>query len=173
MSAASVRAVRTSNGNSYIWALTSRQLEVSGDGGRSWISRSLPFEPHGSLHLYPSDENAVVLASDHGVFVSRDTGESWHQANLSDLSIDDLAPIRNAVVVSTSKGTLFLSRDGGKTWGHMDGPNAEGKLSALRSQESGNQLVAASATEGLFVLEMGTTATASADAISGLPAGQK
>lgn len=170
---ASIRAVRTGNGNSYIWALTSRQLEVSGDGGKSWISRTLPFEPRGSLHMHPSDDNTVVLASDHGVFVSRDAGESWKQANLSEFSIDDLATVRNAVVVSTAKGTLFLSRDGGKTWGHMDGPNAEGALSALRSREAGNQLVAASATEGLYVLEMGSAASASADSIPVLPAGQK
>ena len=159
---ASIRAVRTSNGDSYVWALTSRHLEVSGDSGKTWMAHSLPFEPRGSLHLHPSDEKTVVLASDHGVFVSRDAGGSWQQASLSELSIDDLAPVHNAVVVSTAKGTLFLSRDGGKTWGHMDGPNAEGALSALRSREAGNQLIAASDTEGLFVLEMGAASSASA-----------
>ena len=173
VSMTSIRAVRTGNGDSYVWALTSRQLEVSGDGGKTWISRTLPFEPRGALHLHPSDENTVVLASDHGVFVSRDTGESWHQANLPELSIDDLASVRNAVVVSTAKGTLFLSRDGGKTWGHMDGPNTEGTLSALRSREAGNQLVVASATEGLFVLEMGSASSASADSIPASPAGKQ
>lgn len=162
---ASIRAVRTGNGDSYVWALTQRQLEVSGDGGKSWISRALPFEPRGSLHLHPLDENSVVLASDHGVFVSRDAGESWHQANLSELSIDDLASVRNAVVVSTSKGNLFLSRDAGKTWGNMSGPTSESTLSALRSRETGNQLVAASATEGLFVLDMGSASSAAADPI--------
>ena len=160
---ASFHVVRTSKGDSYVWALTSRQLEISGDGGKTWISRALPFEPRGPLHLYPTDENSVVLASDYGVFISRDTGESWQQASLSELWIDDLASVRNAVVVSTSKGTLFLSRDSGKTWGHLDGPKAEGTLSALRSRESGNQLVAASSTEGLFVLEMGPAVSASAD----------
>ena len=125
------------------------------------------------MHLQPLDENTVVLASDHGVFVSRDAGESWHQASLSEISIDDLAPVRTAVVVSTAKGSLFLSRDGGKTWGHLDGPSAEGSLSALRSREAGNQLIAASATEGLFVLDMGSASSASADSIPVSPAAQK
>ncbi len=40
---ASIRAVRTSNGDSYVWALTSRQLEVSGDGGKTWIARLAAF----------------------------------------------------------------------------------------------------------------------------------
>ncbi len=169
----SIRAVRTGNGGTYIWAVGSRQLEVSGDGGKTWISRALPFESRGSVRLHPEDENTVVLASDHGVFVSRDAGESWRQANLSELSIDDLASVRNTVVVTAADGALFLSRDGGKTWGHMDGPNAEGALSALRSREAGNQLVAASATEGLFVLELGSASSASTDSIPASPVGQQ
>jgi photosystem II stability/assembly factor-like uncharacterized protein len=169
-STASIRAVRTGGSDLSIWALTSRQLEVSGDGGKTWVARTLPFEPRGPLHLHPADEKTVVLASDHGVFVSRDAGESWQQANLSELAIDDLAAVRNAVVVSTAQGTLFLSRDAAKTWRRLDGPNAEGALSALRSREAGNQLVAASSTEGLFVLEMDAAASASADSLSPSPA---
>jgi photosystem II stability/assembly factor-like uncharacterized protein len=173
VSTTSIRAVRTGNGDSYVWALTSRQLEVSGDGGKTWFSRTLPIEPRGSLHLHPSDENTVVLASDHGVFVTRDTGESWHQANLSELSIDDLATVRNAVVVSTSKGALFLSRDAGKTWGPLEGPVADGALSALRSREAGNQLVVATATEGLFVIEMGSASSALANSMPASPEAQQ
>jgi photosystem II stability/assembly factor-like uncharacterized protein len=173
VNANSIRAVRTGNGDAYIWALTSRQLEISGDSGKTWISRTLPFEPRGSLHLHPTDQNTVVLASDHGVFVSRDTGESWHQASLSELSIDDLASVRSAVIVSTAKGNLFLSRDAGKTWGNMAGPTSDSTLSALRSREAGNQLVAASATEGLFVLDMGSASSASADSIPSSPAAKQ
>jgi hypothetical protein len=174
VSSASIGAVRTStgNGDSYVWALNSRQLDVSGDGGKTWIARALPFEPRGTLHLNSSDANTVVLASDHGVFVTRDAGASWQQTKLSELAIDDLASVRNAVVVATAKGELFLSRDGAKTWGPMDGPNAEGgTLSALRSREAGNQLVAASSTEGLFVLDMGAASSASADSMAS-PAAQ-
>lgn len=55
----------------------------------------------------------------------------------------------------------------------VDGPNAGGTLSALRSSDAGNQLVAASATEGLLVLEMGTASSASADSIPASPAAQQ
>jgi photosystem II stability/assembly factor-like uncharacterized protein len=164
-----VRAIRAGSG-SYVWAMTPRQLEISGDGGKTWISRTLPVEPRGALHFHAADETTVVLASDHGVFISRDAGESWRQANLSELQIDDMAPVKNAIVVSTAKGALFLSRDAGKTWGHLDGPNAEGALSALRSRDTGNQLVAASATEGLFVLDMGSASSASVDSVTASPA---
>ncbi len=165
-----VRAVRIGNGNHYVWAMTPRQLEISGDAGKTWIARPLPYEPRGPLHFQPEGKNSVVLASDHGVFLSRDTGESWHQAKLSELLIEDLTPLRGAMVVSTANGALFLSRDGGKTWGHIEGPGAEGRLSALRSREAGNQLVAVSATEGLFVMDMGSASSASADSIADSPA---
>lgn len=170
---ASIRAVRTGNSDSYVWALTSRQIEVSGDSGKTWISHPLPFESRGSLHLQPSNPNAIVVASNAGVFVSHDAGASWQQASLTELSMDDMASVRNAVVVAAADGKLFLSRDGGKTWGHMDGPNAEGELSALRSREAGNQLVAASATEGLYVLDMNSSSSASADSIPDAPEAQR
>jgi photosystem II stability/assembly factor-like uncharacterized protein len=173
MSAAAIRAVSTSNGDAYVWALGSHQLEVSGDAGKTWIARSLPFEPRGSLHLHPTDATSVVLASDHGVFVSRDAGASWQQANLSELSIQDLAAVRNTVVVSAANGGLFVSRDGAKTWGRLESPNAEGTLSALRSREAGNQLVAASSTEGLFVMDLGSASSAAADSQAASPAAQR
>jgi photosystem II stability/assembly factor-like uncharacterized protein len=158
-----VRAIRIGNGNFYVWALTQRQLEISGDGGKTWISHALPVEPRGALHFLTADESTVVLASDHGVFTSRDRGESWRQANLSELSMDDMASVNSAIVVSSARGTLFLSRDAGKTWGHLEGPSSDNSLSALRSRDHGNQLVAASATEGLYVLDIGSASSASAD----------
>jgi photosystem II stability/assembly factor-like uncharacterized protein len=165
-SASAVRAVRIGNSSSYLWALTPRQLEISGDAGKTWMARALPVASRGPVHFQALDEHTVVLASDHGVFLSPDAGESWRQANVSELLIDDLAPVRSAIVVSSASGALFLSRDGGKSWGRMDGPIAEGSLSALRSRDAGNQLVAASATEGLFVLDMGAASSASAESIA-------
>jgi len=159
-----VRAVRINNGNSYVWAMTQRQLEISGDAGKTWITRALPVESHGALHFHTADESTVVLASDHGVFTSRDAGESWNQANLSELSMDEMTAVNSAIVVSSAKGVLFLSRDSGKTWNHLEGPSGDSSLSALRSREDGNELVAASATEGVFVLEMSSASSASANA---------
>ena len=160
-----VRGIRLGKGNSYVWAVTLRQLEVSGDGGKTWIAHTLPFEPRGTLHFHASDESNVLLASDHGVFISRDAGNSWRQASLSELLIDDLAPLSNTVVVSTTTGVLFQSQDAGKTWDHLNGPTTDSTLSALRSRDAGNQLVVASATEGLFVLDMGSASSASADLV--------
>ena len=170
---ASVRAVHAETGNPYVWLATLRHFEISGDNGKTWNSHILPFEPHGSLHVSPAGDNSILMTDDHGVFVSHDGGESWRQANLSELQIEDLVPLRNAVAVSTAKGTLFLSRDGGKNWISMNGPNVDGPLSALRSREAADQLVAASATEGIFVLDLGSKTTASAGPVSASPAARQ
>lgn len=167
-----IRTVRTGNGNSYVWVLTSSQLGVSGDGGSTWVFRNLPFLTAGYPHIQSSRDNTLILTGNHGIYVTPDDGQSWRQAGVSELLIDDMAPVRNSVVVSTANGTLFLSRDGGKTWGPMAGPNADSSLSALRSRDEGAQLVAASATEGLFVLDMGSTSSAAADAAPDSPAAQ-
>jgi photosystem II stability/assembly factor-like uncharacterized protein len=160
-----VRGIRANTSNSYVWALTQRALKISGDGGKTWIAHKLPVEHPSGLHFYMADESTVVLASDRGVFISRDAGDSWRQANLSELSMDDMASVKSAIVVSTAKGALFLSRDAGKTWAHLDGPGGDSTLSALRSRDSNNQLVAASATEGLYVMDMGSASSASADPV--------
>ena len=109
-------------------------------------------------------------ASDHvGIFISRTQAESWRQAAPDGtFRLMILHRFTGAVVVSTEKGSLFLSRDAGKTWGSSrTALTAENTLSALRSLEAGNQLVVASSTEGLFVLDMGAGSSASADPVEG------
>jgi photosystem II stability/assembly factor-like uncharacterized protein len=177
VSTASIRAVRTGKGDSYIWAIGARQIEVSGDSGKTWMAHALPFEPRGRVHFLPSDENAILLAGDQGVFVSRDSGASWQQSKIADpiadSMIDDLTSVRNDVVVATARGALYRSSDSGKSWTKISAPGTENTLSALRSRDAGNQLVAASSTEGLFVLDMGSASSASADSVADQPAAKQ
>jgi photosystem II stability/assembly factor-like uncharacterized protein len=156
-----VRTVYAASGNSYVWAMTSRQLDVSGDAGKTWISHPLPFEPRGRVHFHPVDENTVMMSGDQGVFITRDAGATWRQANLTELMIDNMTPVSDAVVVSDARGALFVSRDAGRTWARIDGPGADSGFSALRSGDAESKLVAVSDTEGLFVLDMGPGASAS------------
>ena len=99
------------------------------------------------------------------------SAQTWRQVGPHVLG--DLAPVRNGVVVSTGSGTLFLSRDGGRSWGKMDRPAVDSTLSALRSRQAGSQLVAASSTEGLFILDMGSASSASADPVDASPTGKQ
>jgi photosystem II stability/assembly factor-like uncharacterized protein len=168
-----VRTVRLSAGNSYIWAVTPKQLEVSGDYGKTWISQALPFESRGALHLQITDDSTVVLAGDHGVFLSHDSGASWRQASLSELQIGDMAAINGNLVVAGNNGSLFLTRDKGKTWGPMDDPASDNSLSGLRARDNGNDLVVASATEGLFLVNLGSASSASVERDASSPAPKK
>jgi hypothetical protein len=92
--------------------------------------------------------------------------QTWRQVALPGGDVQSLAAASgnaHTLLQGTSDGHVFGSHDGGKMWGHLDSPNAEGTLAALRSGEAGNQLIAASSTEGLFVLEMGSASSVSAD----------
>jgi len=90
----------------------------------------LPVEHQACCIFYTADESTVVLASDRGISSTRCRATSWRQANLSELSVDDMASVKSAIVVSTTKAPYFVSRDAGKTWGHLEGPS--GDSSAFR-----------------------------------------
>jgi len=168
-----VRTVRLSTGSSYIWVVTPKQLETSGDHGKTWISRPLPFESRGTPHLDITNDGTVVLAGEQGLFLSHDSGATWRQASLSELQIRDLAPVNGSIVAGGNDGSLFFTRDGAKTWAHMDGPAFDNSLAALRSGDSANELVVASSTEGLFLLDFGLASSAAVDRDATSPASSK
>lgn len=159
--ASSVRAVRASGHSAYVWALTPRAIEVSGDAGKTWIAHALAFPLRGTVQFYSTGNSTLLLASSLGVFYSRDGGASWRQSNLPDVSVEDMTAVGGAIVVAAGQGGLFVSRDAGQSWSHLDGPAVEGPLSALVSRDADGQLVAASATEGLFSFGMGAAGQAS------------
>lgn len=172
-SGTAIRAVHAGANGAYLWALTSHHVEASGDAGKTWISRPLPFEPRGHLQFQATDENNMVIAGDSGVFLSRDGGVEWRPANLSEYMVHEMTRIGDAIVVSGPQGGLHVSRDAGQTWKPMESPAAGNALSALRARTAGNQLVAVSATEGVFTLEMGSGTTASAGDIQSGPRPQR
>jgi len=156
-----IRTVQISPDGAYIWALTAKQLNVSGDHGKTWISQPLPYESRGPVHLSLSADRNMLLAGDHGVFLSRDSGATWSQASLSELQIAELAAGKDTVVVSASGGALYLTPDAGKSWSHLTSPAADNAVSALGTRADGTELVVASATEGVFATNMNTSAAIS------------
>jgi photosystem II stability/assembly factor-like uncharacterized protein len=52
----------------------------SGDGGRTWTSRStgLPPLPINAIAVDPEDAERIWLAADLGVYESSDSGQTWH-----------------------------------------------------------------------------------------------
>jgi len=121
------------------------------------VPRALPIEARTDTHLEMAAIGAVYLASDRGLFVSRDAGFSWRQAKLPELVMEDLIVTPSAVVVTTPSG-LYASRDAGLTWTRVEAPGSDSESSLVRAVGSGAELLAASPTEGLYVAAVTTIA---------------
>lgn len=153
------QSVEVSDDGSQVWVVAQRNLLYSADGGAKWDARELPFSSAGNLRLHRTEDNSLFVTSSLGLYVSRDAGRNWKRAELTELQTQDVAGSENALVVSLQRRGLVVSYDGAKTWRRLDSPLAEGFFPVLSSRRSGS-IVAVSATEGVFSLELGSRAAA-------------
>jgi photosystem II stability/assembly factor-like uncharacterized protein len=157
------RAVRVRGG--LLWVITPHSLEISSDAGKTWETRALPVEGRTGTTLEMASDGGAFFGSAHGLFVTRDAGFSWRQAPLPELAVEDLVVMSNAVVVTTPAG-LYLSSDAGRMWSRLETPGSESESPVIRPVGSGEELVAATPTEGLYVAEivsLGSPVSASRD----------
>ncbi len=155
------QSVEVSDDGSQAWVVAQRNLLYSADGGVKWDARELPFSGAGNLRLHRTGDNSLYVTSNLGLYVSRDAGRNWKRAELTELQTQDVAGSENALLVSLQRRGLVVSYDGAKTWRRLDSPLAEGFFPVLSSRRSGS-IVAASATEGVFSLELGSRAAGAA-----------
>ncbi|MGB6546114.1 MAG: hypothetical protein WBE97_10885, partial [Candidatus Acidiferrales bacterium] len=147
------RAVRVHDG--VLWVATPHLLAISSDSGKTWDARTLPVEARAGSHLEIAADGATYFASDHGLFISHDAGSSWRQAPIPELTIEDLIVTRTSVVVTTPNG-LYVSTDAGRMWSALETPHSESETAIVRSTGAGDDLLAASPTEGLYVAAIGS-----------------
>ncbi len=93
---------------------TQGRFMVSADGGRTWQQRTPPAGVFG-LAIDPADNSRSIVATEEGLFVSKDEGRRWRPVN------DSLAgllawPRRDALYLVAGDGQVLLSRDAGATW---------------------------------------------------------
>jgi photosystem II stability/assembly factor-like uncharacterized protein len=158
------RAVRVHN--DIVWVITPNALAISSDAGKTWQTQVLPVEARAGSHLELSADGGAYLSSDHGLFISRDAGFSWSQASLPQLVVQDMIVARNSIVVTTPAG-LYISTDAGRKWRPLETPHSDSEAPIMRSVGGGQELLAASPTEGLYAGTVGplsSTASASRDA---------
>jgi photosystem II stability/assembly factor-like uncharacterized protein len=158
------RAVRVHD--AAVWVVTPHLLAISTDSGKTWDARTLPVEARAGSHFEMSADGSAYLASDHGLFISHDAGSSWRQSPLPELVIEDLIVTRSSVLVTTPNG-LYLSTDSGRMWSALETPPSESETVVVRSAGTGEELLAASPTEGLYraaITSLSAPASASRDA---------
>jgi photosystem II stability/assembly factor-like uncharacterized protein len=183
-----VRAVRVSADGKNLWVVSLRGLVFSHDSGETWAWHDLPLSSGGALWLDVAPPEAgdaagaandaagvdksetIVAGTEKGLYVSRDSGETWHAvgAGLPQAPLQDLAIEGNTFLASMRAGGLYLSRDRGENWTRVNGMLAEGFFPVVTTEEQATILFAASATEGLYAVQIAAPAASSgATAISG------
>ncbi len=162
-----VHSLRLSADGRQIRALSPRGLAVSRNGGKTWALLQLGFTARGRMRLYQADEDTLLVTSETGLFISRDAGQSWRPADLTERTIQDIAFAGDAWLIAAQKRGLYVSYDQGRKWARLEDPAAEGYFPALAAGAS-PMVLAASATEGLYTLELsGSAAVSTAAAPAG------
>jgi hypothetical protein len=84
---------------------------------------------------------------------------------LPELAVEDLIVTSSSVVVTTPAG-LYLSSDAGRMWSQLETPGTGSESPVVRSVGTGEELLAASPTEGLYeaaITSIGSPVSASQD----------
>lgn len=183
-----VRAVRVSEDGRNLWVVSLRGLVFSHDAGKTWSWHDLPMDSGGALWLdiapadpaekprpalssqgaavaaYVAAGETIVAGTERGLYVSRDSGNSWQAvgAGLPQAPLQDLAIEGNTFLASMRAGGLYLSRDRGENWERVNGMLAEGFFPVVTTEGAATTLFAASATEGLFAVQVAPAARTSA-----------
>ncbi|MBI3406223.1 MAG: hypothetical protein HY046_12290 [Acidobacteria bacterium] len=152
----SVRGVRVSPDGREIRVVSLRGMVFSHDAGATWTWHDLPFDAGGAQRLEVADENTLLATSPKGLYISRDAGRTWliTKSGLPETPIQDLAVIGDVFLCAMQTRGLYLSADRGKTWDRIGGTLAEGFFPVVISRYGGEIIFAASASEGLYAIEM-------------------
>ncbi len=162
-----VRSVRCSADGQSLWVVSLRGLVFSRDGGKTWSWHDLPLDAGGALRLDVAPETAygqtLVAAAGNGLYISRDAGSHWQLAasGLPEAPIQDLALVGSVFLASMQSGGLYISSDRGRTWARIEGTLAEGYFPVVTARDAASTIFAASATEGLYAVELTRSPTAS------------
>jgi photosystem II stability/assembly factor-like uncharacterized protein len=152
-----VLSVCVSSNGQRVTVVSLRGLVFSNDGGNSWTWHDLPLESGGavSLKVQPDHENTLIAIARNGLYISRDGGETWQQAasGLPSTPVQDFAASGGLFVASMRTGGLYVSTDSGRNWDRVPGTLADGFFAAVTPSSVPGRVFAASATEGLYLVE--------------------
>ena len=159
-----VQSVRVSPGGQRLWVVSLRGLVFSADAGATWAWHDLPLKAGGAMTLDVDREDPSTMASiaHNGLYISRDAGNTWQQAaaGLPSTPVQALAIEGSVFLASMRTGGLYVSSDTGRTWTRVPGTLADGFFPAVTTKSDGGVIFAASATEGLYAVELNGMAAA-------------
>jgi photosystem II stability/assembly factor-like uncharacterized protein len=159
-----IRSVRCSFDGQRLWVASLRGMLFSRDAGATWSWHDLPFGSGGAQRIEVADDNTLLVLAPTGLYVSRDAGLGWElsASGIPQAQVQDLAVIENVFLASMQTGGLYLSTDRGKSWQRIEGTLAEGFFPVVASLGDVSVVYAASASEGLYAVELGPRETSAA-----------
>ncbi|HVB33911.1 MAG TPA: hypothetical protein VNJ52_05990 [Patescibacteria group bacterium] len=166
-----VQSVAVSPGGKRLWVATEHGMVFSDNGGGSWNWRDLPSSAGNVVRLEISDPQSLLTLTTRGLYISYDGGTHWTRAahGLPEVAIRDVAVAGKTLLASVGVGGLFISRDRGRTWSPVAGSLAEGNFPVVAAQPGSNLIYAASASSGLYSIQLGPASGADTIAASSDP----
>jgi len=99
----------------------------SEDHGTNWekimIFDSLAMNPTGAqrIKMHPLDHNKILVATDNGLYMSGDKGESWELQFAGYCTDIEFHPTNQDYIYVSGRGLIQYSDDGGATWNTSSG----------------------------------------------------
>ena len=108
-----------------------------------------------ALDVDNEDQATMVSIAHNGLYISRDSGNTWQQAGsgLPSTQVQDLAIAGNVFLASMRTGGLYVSSNSGHSWTRLAGTLVDGFFPAVATNGNSGIIFAASATEGLYAVE--------------------
>jgi photosystem II stability/assembly factor-like uncharacterized protein len=161
-----VLSVAASPSGRRLWVATENGMVFSVNGGRTWSWHNLPPAAGNALRLKVADPDTLLALTKKGLFISYDGGAQWQHAahGLPEVPIRDVAVAGKTLLASVGVGGLFISRDRGRSWNPVPGSLADGDFPVVAAQPGSNLIYAASASDGLYAVDLEPTGLRTAHA---------
>lgn len=156
-----VHAAKISEDGREIWVLSDAGLVMSRDGGANWVSSQAGFDAKRISRLMVADQETLFALQNGGAWISRDAGMTWRAVNMPDTQVEDFAAASNQWIVATRQHGLYVSSNNGRDWFSAAGGFGEGHFAVIAADGATRRVLAASATDGLYSLNV-PVATSSA-----------
>lgn len=132
------------------------ELVFSINNGDNWITIEKK-EEWGEINAVQITSNNLIVATDNGLFISNDSGESWRSLSFSLLNqkFNTITCISDTIYAGGNNGKVIFSSDGGDTWNNFG--NAIPYISVYDMVNCGNNLLASTSEGVLFSNNEGET----------------
>jgi photosystem II stability/assembly factor-like uncharacterized protein len=153
-----IRFVAVSSDGRYVAVERDAKLGLSSNGAETVVWRDLPASDSEVFWLDMSRSGAnpsLVLGTDKGMYISRDTGATWTlvQGGLPQASMGRFLRDSTFWVVTELGGEVYVSRDRGSTWRRVDQDAERGQFAGLLPAGP-DAILAGSQSEGLLRLTL-------------------